>query len=123
MGARGPSSNLLQRLVGALEIYMMGWEVRQRGVAQAVADSWQADLPELEKLYQHFLTDLTRNRYDLNQEFANIYSFPSSSSVTRVKAIQLTELFIINAGIRVGMDLDMSFREFITENISKYQIS
>ena len=124
---RGARSKLLERLVSALEIYVMGSEIglegRQSGVAQAVADSWQEDLPELEKLYEQFLTDLTMNRYNLNQQLANISSFPGSSTVTRAKAIQLTELFIVNAGTRVGMDLDQSFHEFISDNISRYQIS
>ena len=128
LGGRGPSSsNLLQRLVGALEIYMTGTEVglegRERSLAQAVADSWEADLGELEKLYEQFLSDLTMNRHSLRQELANIYSFRGSPTLTRAKAIELTELFIINAGTRVGMDLDQSFREFISENISKYQVS
>lgn len=128
LGGRGPSSsNLLQRLVGALEIYMMATEVglegSERSLAQAVADSWEADLGELEKLYEQFLSDLTMNRHSLRQELANIYSFRGSPSLTRAKAIELTELFIINAGTRVGMDLDKSFHEFISDNISKYQIS
>ena len=129
LGGRGASSssNLLQRLVGALEIYMMGTELglegRERAVAQAVAESWEGDLLALEKLYEHFLSDLTMNRHNLHQELANIFSFPGSPTLTRAKAIELTELFIINAGTRVGMDLDQSFREFISDNISKYQIS
>ena len=128
LGGRGPgSSNLLQRLVGALEIYMMGTEVglegKERCVAQAVADSWEADLQELEKLYEHFLSDLTMNRQSLSQELSSIFSFPGSPSLTREKAIQLTELFIINAGTRVEMDLDKSFTQFISDNIANYQIS
>merc|ERR1712197_105221 len=61
------------------------------------------------------------NRHSLRQELANIYSFRGSPSLTRAKAIELTELFIINAGTRVGMDLDKSFHEFISDNISSFR--
>ena len=122
------NSDLLRRLVNAIEAELKrrpggGWAGEERRVAQTVADSWQADVRQLERLYEHFLGDLGMDRQTLRQELSSIYNCRGFNTVSRGEVLQLTEQFIVQAGGRAGLDLNTELLDFLSENNSKYQIS
>ena len=121
------NSDLLRRLVKAAEAQLTerdgDRDGEERRVAQAVGNSWQGDVRQLERLYEEFLGDPSMDRETLKQELSSIFSWSGSSIVSRSEALQLTEQFIVEAGSRGGVDMKNSLLQFLSENQKKYQVA
>ena len=121
------NSDLLRRLVTATERQLRegegGREGEERRVAQAVGNSWQGDVAQLERLYEQFLGDLSMDRQTLKQELSSIFSWSGSNIVGRSEALQLTEQFMVEAGSRGGVDMKTSLVDFLSENKKKYLVT